>query len=398
MRDYWKVARWEIRKSIKDKTFLVISLLIPLFIIGAGVIPTLLAEKEGASKIEIAILDESGQLASALEERLRDSSFNLVQIGGKQAELKARVKEGDLDLFLYIPKDFYSTNQAFVYFRNLNILENDIEDILSDLAIDYRLTQVGLQPRQIKRLVRPVKLTPVPLSREGESNVFSMFIPLILAGMMILSSLFTGSILMQSIIKEKNDRVVEIVLSSIPANDLIKGKVIGYGLLGLLQMALWASVGAAVASYYLDFSLGSFLEGKLFLMGIYFFLGYLLMAGMSSLLGATIKDSQFGNQSVGLGMMLFIVPIYFLKLIVKNPHGLVPKILSYIPLTTPNTMLLRLGITQIPFWEVVLTILILAVFDLLLIRFAAKIFRVGILMYGKNVTFREVFRWAKLNI
>lgn len=399
MKDWWKVARWEIKRSIKDKTFLVISLLVPLLILAGGVLPPLLAEKGAASQLTMVIRDDTGMLEEALEERLFDTRFQPIEKAGSLEEMQALVREGELDLILHIPREYYKTNQAFVYFKNLNTIENGaLESILSDLTIDYRLRRAGLEPDKVKEFVKPVKLKNVPLSQKGKSSIFSMFLPLILAGMMLFASIFSGSMLMQSIIKEKNDRVVEIVLSSISSNDLITGKVVGYGILGLLQIALWAGVGAAVSSYFLDFSLAPLLDGKIMVLFLYFLLGYFLIAGMYSLLGATIKDPQTGSQSMGLVVIIPIIPIWFVTLIMKNPHGLVSRILSYFPLTAPNTMLLRSGVAEVPLWEVGLTVFILIVFDILLVKFAAKIFRVGMLMYGKSATPKEIIRWAKLKI
>lgn len=212
---------------------------------------------------------------------------------------------------------------------------------------------------------------------------------------MILAVFFSGSILLQSIIKEKTNRIVEIILSSIPAKALMFGKIIAYALLSIVQILIWVLAGSLVILYFEPKTLESLYSTKTFLMLLYVFFAFLLVASLNAILGSSAKDAQSGSQATGLLVLIPVIPIYFATSIIQEPNGTISKVLSYIPFFTPTTMMLRLGVSAPSGKEIILTIVILLVFSYLLILLSAKLFRIGMLMYGKNVNLRELIKWAR---
>lgn len=230
---------------------------------------------------------------------------------------------------------------------------------------------------------------------EGISSQIELYFPLGLAMMMAMSSMFSGAVLMQSIIKEKNDRIVEIILSSISARSLMIGKLIGYGILGLFQILIWLTSVLLAANIFFDISLDPLLNIKTLYMFIYFIFGFTMVASINAMIGSATKDVQSGSHSSGLLVIIPIIPIYFSAAILNNPSGTISRLLSYIPFTTATTMLIRTGFSSPPTWEYILTYSILIFSTLFILIIASKVFRVGMLMYGKNFSLKEIIKWAR---
>ncbi|MFW6036040.1 MAG: ABC transporter permease, partial [Halothermotrichaceae bacterium] len=141
--------------------------------------------------------------------------------------------------------------------------------------------------------------------------------------------------------------------------------------------------------------LSSFFSLKILIMFIYFIFGYIIIASLNAIIGASIKDAQTGGQSTGLIMIIPLVPFYFASAIITNPGGIISRVLSYIPLFTPTTMMLRLGTSTPPVYEILLTFVILLITTYLFVRLSSKIFRIGMLMYGKSADLKEIIKWAR---
>ena len=228
-----------------------------------------------------------------------------------------------------------------------------------------------------------------------EEKYDGILLPFFLALLMIMAVFFSGSILLQGIIKEKNNRIVEIILSSVPAKALMFGKIIAYALLSIVQILIWVLAGSLIISYFDLKMLEILYSFKSLLIVLYVFFAFLLVASLNAIVGASMKDAQSGSQTAGFLILIPLIPIYFTSSILQNPNGTISKVLSYIPFFSPTTMMLRLGVSTPPGREIILTLAILLVFSYLLILLSAKLFRIGMLMYGKNVNLRELIKWAR---
>jgi len=197
------------------------------------------------------------------------------------------------------------------------------------------------------------------------------------------------------VIAEKTSRTVEILLSSITPRDLLLGKVLGYGTLGILQVTVWAVVALVAASRFLP-GIWAALSPEVIVISVaYFVLGYLFIASMYALLGAMLRDLQSSSQSVSWVAIIPAVPLFVVSFIIQFPDSTWVRTMGFIPPFTAATMLFRTAVTTVPWWEILATMSVLALADYLLVRLAAKVFEVGMLMYGKSASPREVWRWIR---
>jgi len=228
-----------------------------------------------------------------------------------------------------------------------------------------------------------------------------MIIGLFLAMILFLGAFMSGVMTMYGILKEKQNRCAELMLSTVSAWELMSGKMIGLGLTGLIQVTVWGLTAYFVVGMFIPVSLASLTPVHWITYPIYFVLGFLFIASIFGTVGAAIKDIHSGG-AIGIVGIIPYVPMMFTAFIVTQPNHLWVRIASFIPPFAPGVMLLRLGAapmaesgpTSIPTWEVALSLLSLAVGTFLMMRFAAKVFEVGMLMTGKTASLKELWRWG----
>jgi ABC-2 type transport system permease protein len=218
-------------------------------------------------------------------------------------------------------------------------------------------------------------------------------VPMIFAMILFIGAFLNGTMTLYGVVKEKANRVVEIVLSSISSRELMAGKILGQGLAGLIQVVLWGAVAAAVISALLPGLSWHLTPVQWVSYPLYFALGYLLISALFATIGAGMKDVQSSGAQFLVGMIPY-VPMMFVAGIIQQPNATWIRLASFFPPFTPGMMMIRVSIAPIPWWEVAGTILVLGLFDLLFIRVAARAFETAMLMYGKNATLRELWRWG----
>ena len=228
--------------------------------------------------------------------------------------------------------------------------------------------------------------------------LIGMFLSLIL----FIGAFMSGVMAMYAIIKEKQSRVVELMLSSVSAWDLMAGKIVGLGMAGLIQVISWAATAFFVANRFASFPLSSLSLVHWVSYPLYFILGYLLIASMFAMVGAAIKDIHSGGAVSLIGMLPYL-PMVFTYAIINNPDMTWLRIAGFFPPFTPGIMMLRIGATplvsdgarSVPIWEIALSLVTLGLGVFLMMRFATKVFHVGMLMYGKSASFRELWKWGR---
>ena len=227
-------------------------------------------------------------------------------------------------------------------------------------------------------------------------------IGIFLAIILYLGAFMSGVMTMYGVMKEKQSRVVEMMLSSVSAWELVCGKLIGLGLAGLIQVIVWATLVYVGASQFMPISLASLTLVHWVTYPLYFVLGYLFIGSIFGTIGAAIKDIHSGG-AVGFAGMIPYLPMLFTALIVQQPSLLWIRIAGFIPPFVPSIMLLRIGATPlategaefVPTWEIALSLVSLALGTFLMMRFATKVFEVGMLMTGKSASLRELWRWGR---
>ena len=247
-----------------------------------------------------------------------------------------------------------------------------------------------------KYISKNIELKPVKLEESGKEGTadflttfFTAFIFIMLFFMLIMLS---GQMLVRSLVEEKSNRLIEIIISSCTADELLTGKIFGLGALGLFQILIWAMIavsllGASVIPYTAF--------QNILPMFVYFLLGSVFFTAIFVGIGSIVTTEQEAQQITTYLSFVLLLPIVMILPLMENPNSILIKVLSYIPLTLPTTMILRLNIAPVPFYIISITIVIMMVSIYFAIKFASKIFRIGILSYGKRPSLKELGEWIR---
>ncbi len=271
---------------------------------------------------------------------------------------------------------------------------NALRGALTALLQQLRLASSQISPEQVAFVTAPAQVKEIAIEEELEPQAMHMAVSGVFTILVFFLIFTSGTMLMQSALQEKRDRMAEVILSSVSPRELMQGKILGHFLLGLIQLGFWIALGLPIARYFWDFSVMEALQAVNLPVILFFGLGgYLLFSALFVGLGATMEDLQSASNSQGLVLMLPMLAFLFLGPTFTNPDGTVAVFASIFPFTSPAIMMLRTGLTRVPLWQTLSSAGLLLVTALVLMGLAAKIFRVGMLMYGKNASLKEVARW-----
>ncbi len=390
-----QVAAWEFRKTIRNRAVLVSTFLFPLLLVALSVLVPVLVERIGADRTyEIGVVDETQFILPVLENELADTVYRL----RARDDLEAAEEEllaGELVGVLIISEEGLAHGAAEYWVRRAEDSPPDtVARALTKAVQETRLEAAGLDPEEVLPLTADVSLLTQPRAAP-ERTVGDLAVSMGLAFLLVLATLIIGGVVMNSVIAEKTSRTVEIILSSISPRELLLGKVLGYGVLGILQVMVWAAVGLVAATRFLPGIWTALTPAVVATALAYFVLGYLFVSSMYALLGAVLRDLQSSSQVVSWIAIIPAVPLFILSFIIQFPDAGWVRAMAHIPPFTAATMLFRTAVTDVPVWEILSTLAVLALADYLLVRLAAKVFQVGMLMYGKSATPREVWRWLR---
>jgi ABC-2 type transport system permease protein len=390
------IARHEYLRHIRRKGFLMATFGMPLLLIaGFALIIALIGGR--TSERAIGYVDQAGVLSQAAALPTTDSDGDLyvpLLPFGDEAAARAAFLAGQIDAYVVIGPDYRTTAVATVYAReNLSTIG---EATLRDAV---RTGLVASQPPELAaRAINPIdQLTRRTLDggREADSDNFLVFLLPILVGLLFMISVFFSSgYLLMALIEEKENRTMEIVMTSIAPWQLVGGKTLGLGLLGLTQVLIWGSgvavllgIGAALVE-----NLRAALPLDMLLVAVLFFIpGYLMYAGCMVGISAMVTSTQEGQQFSSILSLLAMSPFFANVLFITDPNGTVPLIMSFFPLSAPIAMLMRMPLGDVPLWQIATSLLIVAGAAALAIWGAAKIFRAGMLRYGKSIKLRDLF-------
>ena len=389
------VFKWEFKKHIKSPIFLVFTFLIPAIMAISSFLPGFVMDRMSTEEKRLWIADETSQLAPLLHESLAGSKFSTEIVSGDLEQLKEKIGDGEADGLLYISEETLETGRMQLYAKDLmDFSRQEVQQMIQPAFTHYRLQVSGISPQEFASILVPPSLQMFNVSGE-EDSIAAFLIPLFTGMFLFVSVLFSGQILMQSVIKEKRNRIIEVLLSSLSADELLAGKILAFGALGLIQIGIWISVGLTAASRFVDLTAMG-LDYTQFITTVpYFVLGYLLLATMFAAAAATMKDAESGSQAHGLVIMIPVLPLMLVTPIMMSPNGLFTQVMSFIPIFTPATMLLRLGFTTVPTWEIVSTLVILLVTTVLFLKLGSKIYEGSLLKYDTAASFRDIMGMLK---
>ncbi len=406
------VAKWEFVEKVFTKTFMISLILTPTIIITFAILPTLLSNQEDNSIKTIGIVDTSGNYFTPMKNYLDQYKLNngqpnylLINLSGLQKEISEIKKESDemtlsgkLEGYLLILNG--GTDSVKVEFRSKNAGNfkdlNKLEEAFNFIRIETKLTQEGANPSILNYIKNKIEVTPIKVEKNGNGSqsdflilFFTSFVFIILLMMMILSS---GGMLIRSLVEEKSNRLIEILVSSCTPNELLTGKVLGLSSLGLTQVLIWTLIGIFLAGTSMVPS--NIFNNILPIFG-YFTLGFIFYTSIFVGIGSIVTTEQEAQQITSYLSLIIMLPIVVAIPAIQNPNSLMVHVFSYIPFTIPAIMILRLNIGPIPLWEIFSSTVIMIGSIHLSISISSKIFKIGILSYGKRPSIKELINWLK---
>jgi ABC-2 type transport system permease protein len=316
--------------------------------------------------------------------------------------MRDRVRRGELDGFVEMTAPAPSEARADYYGRNVsNIMDIQLlEQAVSEAVIEHRLAAAGLAKERVRALTRPPEFKTIQITAQGarEDRREGFIVSLLMLTLLYTSLAMWGAAIMNGVLEEKTNRVVEVVVSSIAPVQLFGGKLLGIGAAGLTQFLVWAGTMLAIGRF------GTALAGApvppmplgvLAAFLLFFVLGYFFYGALFAGLGASLNSQQDAQSLTFLVMLPLILGFAMFPVTLTNPEGALAIALSLIPFFTPLLMFGRISSVTPPAWQIALSIVVMAASIAVAISVAARIFRVGILMYGKRPTFREMMKWVR---
>lgn len=391
-----RVSRWEFLKNLRSPLFVVTTLMIPLIMLLSVGISYYAGTRTTQAKLDVAVIDETGELFPYLESAFSSTSVTLsLSEPAQQERLAGQVEEGELSGYLIFTPENVQTGVIDYYVLsandvNVGLLDRPVKTALTS----YRLEKMGLTVEEIGLATAPMVLQPRSISGEGISIVGAIA-PFVVSIILLIAVMTSGQVLMYGVLKEKRNRIVEILLSSVSAVDLLLGKILGLGLLGVLQIGIWMVVGLVAASRFIDLSQLGMTAGAILPMLLFLIGGYIMFAALFAAIGATMKSVEEGSQAQSTVVLIPMIPMFASSAIIMSPNALWVRICSHIPVFTPVMMLMRLSVTTVPAWEIATTFAALMLGLVFFVIFGARIFSRGLLQFDRTLSFREIERMMR---
>jgi ABC-2 type transport system permease protein len=388
------------------------------------ILPPLLISRSHASQ-QIVVVDATGQgIAEALkkqvaktvaagrgESRLADFTFETQAPGpdwqAQRQELDARVRNGKVDAWLWLGPGVLKDEEAEYHARNTTnfLTQNTLRGDLSEVVRRVRLRQAGIDPARMEELTKRVGLKSVQVPGTGASGggVAGLIFAAILFFILYVSILIWGQQVMMGVLEEKGSRVIEVLVSAITPFELMMGKLLGICLVGLTQVGIWLGtvlvltapgIVATLAFLPPGVTLPSLTFGMIVNLAMLFILGFLIFATYFAAIGASFNSLQEAQQVSSIGILFVIAPAAMMNSVINDPSSKMAVAMSLFPPFTPLIMPLRIALEMPPAWQLALAYVLTLSFVTGMIWICARIYRVGILMYGKKPTIQEIWRWA----
>ena len=386
------VARHEFLTNLKSRTFLFVAFGMPIFIMVIMAVVTLVTADNIAS---ISDTDQIGYVDDAGLIVLNDESDLFVPIVSADIALD-RLDNNEISAYLVIPKDYPETGNIEAYsYANLPDTFTDAVDmfLLSNLS-DGLASNFPLE-----RIIQDIDLT-VEIQQMGRTlstdAALGLFMtPMIFAIVFLMASQISATFLMSSVVVEKTNHIMEILITSITPMQLLLGKIIGLGSLGLTQMLIWIVVGVSITVIGAD---SSILAGvvippdMIFLSLIYFILTYFLLSSLLAGISVIVNAEQESRQIAGLFVLPFVLPFFFVLQLLENPNGVIAILLTLFPFSSAITVIMRVSYAPVPIEQIILSLILLGGASMLVTWVSAKVFRWATLLYGKRPTPLELWR------
>lgn len=442
MNKVWIIIQREFITKVKKKSFILLTLLMPFIMVAIVAIPALLASVDSDESFTVGVVDKTGMYASSFK-NTDNVSFVTIKDDAPIDTISnvLKTESSPYTQILYIADTLTNADDASAIIYSVdetpNVVESEVNSVLRDKIRTDRLNSFNLP--NVEDIVKAadvhfnVKTLRKTDDGDKESSAeIAAVVGLMLSLFIYIFIISYGSMVMSSVMEEKTNRIVEIIVSSVKPWQLMAGKIIGCGLVGLLQMAIWGTMIVIVSTVagtaygitampeisemaasgsaeqlaqmqqmadnpvaeLLQIINGMNFTSIFIFFVLYFIGGYLLFASLFAAFGAAVNEMQDAGQFQMPVMMIFVFALYAAMFSMENPNGPLAVWCSYIPLTSPIVMMVRMPF-DIPIWNVLISIGILYATAVVVILLSAKIYRIGILMYGQKPTIKDLIKWLR---
>ena len=408
MSQVYKIVKWEFINRVKTKLFLITTFALPFFMGGIMYLPSLLMDLEPEDKSRIGLIYKSdivslinrfkNQCDKILVTQEGDPQFIFKDLDSEQEALKD-ILDKRIDGYLVIPNSILDTGRVKYFSQSLSNIKiyNNLRRTLNQLVIEQRMLNQKIDISIVGQLSRKIEFETYELDELGEATegdeLSSFLIPYLFLMILFMTVFMSGQLLLRSVMEERTSRTIEILLSSVTPDQIMRGKILGLGALGLVQMIFYLIVGLSIM-HFKELASIDIIQIAMFL--IFFITGYLFYASIFAVMGTFFTSEQEAQQSSGLISLVAIIPMVFASYFITNPGSTFTILSTYIPPLTPFMMIIRLGTDSVESNEIVYTTILMIVSCWFMLKLSGKIFRTAILLYGKKITLKEIITWVRV--
>jgi ABC-2 type transport system permease protein len=403
MHNIWLIAKREYTERVKTKAFIIATILIPT-LMGGGIFGVAAIASKSKTTSHIAVLTSQQETAVDLKQELengKDTSMtvDVLPLSTEHAGLDKKIADKQLDGYLVITAPTSAGQRPSFDFTprssaDISTAESLRAALHTVLTREY-LAAHGVSAADSETVMAPVAVNIIESNGKHGNTTASFYVAYVLFFLMYMVVLLYGMNVARSIIEEKTSRVFEVLLATIKPDELLAGKILGVGAVGLTQVGIWMAAAGLIAAQAGAMSAVKLSIAQVVFFIIYFALGYALYSSVAAALGAMTNSEQELQQ---LNMFL-MMPLFFCMLmlvpIITNPNSMLSRIVSEIPFCAPLLMNLRISMSMPQPWEIGLSIVLIVVTIYAVLWVSSRIYRVGILMYGKKPNLPEILRWLK---
>ena len=407
MNQVWKIMRWEFINRVKTKLFLITTFALPFFMGAVMYLPTLLMdlEPEDESNIGLVYEDDIKPLVGRFQERCntalitQDGSpqFLFIDLNSEKEALDS-VLSKFIDGYVVIPSTVVDSGQVRYFSESLSNIKiyTSLRRILNQLVIEQRMLDQDIDITLVGKLSRKIEFETYEIDELGKTSegdeLSSFLVPYLFLMILFMTVFMSGQLLLRSVMEERTSRTIEILLSSVTPDDIMKGKIMGLGALGMFQMVFYLVVGLSV-TYYKGWATIDLPQIPFFM--IFFTTGYLFYAAIFAAMGTFFTSEQEAQQSSGIISLVAVLPMVFASYFITNPGSTFTIGLTYVPPLTPFMMIIRLGTGTVEMNEIIYATVLMVISCWFMLGVSGKIFRTAILLYGKKITLQEVIKWVR---
>jgi ABC-2 type transport system permease protein len=425
MHNAWLIIQREYIERIRSKAFIIMTLLMPVFMAGTILVPAMLSDMKSGVTRRIVLVANNTEIAEAIKQQLMATpppsdkpsagkaksqapryaiDIDTTTTEAERDRLRSEISDGKIDGFLWLSDSDLANRKILYSAKDVTDFGESIElrNAVHSALVKRQLAQKGMSGAEVDTVLKPIDFDSIRIEKgkEGASGIAVFLISFTMVMLLYVNVLVYGFAVMRSIIEEKTSRILEVLLSSVTAKQLLAGKIIGVGAVGLTQVVIWLLIGAA-------FSIPGVMASRSMMsnvhipmvgvaaFGVFFILGYFLYATMYAALGAMVNSDQEAQQVQWPAMLPIVFAIVLSTPVLQHPNSQLAFWTSMVPFFAPILMFVRVMVETPPAWQIILCIALMLLTTWGLLGLSSRIYRVGILMYGKRPTLPELRRWLR---